>query len=241
MTSACEVDWAMILQYITVLRYPLVIISVVFYFREELKGLLQKIRSFSYGDATLNLNEIDQQKGENITETIQSGNKHILEDEDGNIRYWEDSVIDQYNKSVFDLYKSIVIVQLKLSEEEYNSTDKRLKRLINYSTVTLLERTFERLYGVIYGSQIKMIQQLNHAGEEGLYKTSTDFYYKSAVNEFPELYQTHRLDIEAYYKFLIINQLISLKDSGQKYIITDFGKEFIKWLYDNNKSLMKMY
>jgi hypothetical protein len=92
---------------------------------------------------------------------------------------------------------------------------------------------FEKIYRVIYGSQISLLDALNS------YPTSNEnikFYYNKASDYYSESYKT--ISLEQWTQFLIKKGLC-VEENGV-YKITDFGIEFLLYLVKNGMNKNKI-
>jgi len=97
-------------------------------------------------------------------------------------------------------------------------------------TGILLE--FERLYGVIFTSQIAVLLYLNGRSEIGTPKDDLTDFYADATSRFPKLYEKSSFD--EWLAFLLRQGLIREDPEGLN--ITVKGREFLKWRVDAGKS-----
>jgi hypothetical protein len=99
--------------------------------------------------------------------------------------------------------------------------------LVKHLAVTQLWLNAERIYRMIFGSQIFLLKSLNTSG--GLSRVQLSQYYEAVKTQFPEVYNNY--PFEPYLQFLLEQGLIATEDS-EHYAITMGGKEFLKWIMD---------
>jgi hypothetical protein len=108
--------------------------------------------------------------------------------------------------------------------------------LIKHLAVTQLWFTAERIYRMIFGSQIALLKFLNTSGSASRVQLSQ--YYEVVKTQFPDAYNNY--SFEQYLQFLLTQGLIATQDN-EHYVITTGGKEFLRWMIEvgasENKSL----
>ena len=100
--------------------------------------------------------------------------------------------------------------------------------LIKHLAVTQLWLTAERVYRMIFGSQITLLKFLNTSGGSTS-KVTLSQYYDVVKTQFPESYNNY--SFEQYLQFLLTQGLITTEDN-EHYVITMGGKEFLKWIME---------
>lgn len=84
----------------------------------------------------------------------------------------------------------------------------------------------ERVYNIIFGSQIALLKKLLQSNHKGLTLTEVENHFNVIAKMHPELYSNWNTAI--YINFLIQwNLIMPDRDS---YRITDFGADFLTWL-----------
>lgn len=93
----------------------------------------------------------------------------------------------------------------------------------------------ERVYGIIFGSQIQLLKLLQKS-PFGLNQQAIDGYFNDAA----KIYTEHGdFDSNKYMQFLIQAELIMISDDT--YHITTFGSDFLTWLQRSGSSENKPY
>jgi uncharacterized protein YqiB (DUF1249 family) len=98
-------------------------------------------------------------------------------------------------------------------------------------------KSFEKVYDSIYGSQIRLLQRLNHTSVET--KSSLKLYYDNAVKNYPEAYKTY--GYESYLNYLQVKGLIVMQENDENVQIAHFGVDFLRYLLEANLSVEKLY
>lgn len=110
------------------------------------------------------------------------------------------------------------------------------KILIRFLAATQIQLTFERLYSHIYGSQLNILQSLN-SNPNGDTKDAIIQIYSQASQMYPEVYKTYSFD--DYIGFMINFNLVEQKNG--RYHITYIGKDFLTFIIQSGKSLIRYY
>lgn len=121
-------------------------------------------------------------------------------------------------------------IKKELGEKNLDYTGDASKILMRHLAATQIGLTFERTYQDIFGSQIKLLKQLNNKIRSGFTKEEIDGYFhnlKTIYGEFKDW------ETDNYIQFLLESGLILTKDDG--YGITIRGVEFLLWLIKNSR------
>lgn len=125
------------------------------------------------------------------------------------------------------------IVNSETNIESTTDPQSRVSKLYDYAKLIVLLKNFERIYSIIFGSQIRILQRLNHSITENV--DDLKFYYENAVKIYPESYKNYNyLD---YLQFLIINRLVNFDQENNTLTITAFGQDFLRYITESNLSL----
>jgi hypothetical protein len=109
--------------------------------------------------------------------------------------------------------------KLKLEDNE------AVELLIQHLASTQLFLAAERLYRIIFGSQISVLKHLNLNSPANRVKMQT--FYDEAKEKYPQIYEPY--PFEAYINFLKTQNLVNTPDDIN-YSITQLGKEFLQWM-----------
>jgi hypothetical protein len=110
---------------------------------------------------------------------------------------------------------------LKISDTPKEAIDVLVRNLAAYQ----LYHAAERLYRLIFGSQLSALKEMNLLGPMNRDKLR-EFYDAAAAN-FPQIYDKY--PFEAYLGFLRTNRLITSNDDIN-FAITNLGREFLQWM-----------
>ena len=124
-------------------------------------------------------------------------------------------VLEQQNRIRADLEK------LRLTCNK----DEAITILVQHLALYQLYYAAERIYRVIFGSQIRILKSLNLYGPTRI--SEIQAVYENAKNEFPKAYEAY--PFPAYLNFLKTSNLAGTSDEIM-YSITPLGKAFLQWI-----------
>ncbi len=120
-------------------------------------------------------------------------------------------------------FNDIVIRETDLSNQ--STDEEKIDILVQYSTALSIFVQLERIYHIIYGSQIKLLQNLNYVGIRP--KSDYSIYFADLVKNNPDWFK--EVSFEQYLGYLIGNNLIN-EDKDGNISITVFGRDFLKYI-----------
>jgi hypothetical protein len=124
------------------------------------------------------------------------------------------------------------LVQLNFSDNSKDAVD----LLIQHLALSQLYHAAERLYRLIFGSQIAVLKSMNLRGP--LDRNQLRSFYDTAAAIYPLVYDKY--PFEAYINFLKTNNLIVTTDDT-RYSITHLGKDFLQWMVVESVSDAKAF
>lgn len=101
----------------------------------------------------------------------------------------------------------------------------REEHLIQLLAGALTRQAWERIYLLIFGAQIRLLQKLNES-PGGLAEAEVRAIYQTGVTQQPELYQA--VPFESWMAFVETTGLVSR--NADKYVITPYGRGFLKYI-----------
>jgi len=130
-------------------------------------------------------------------------------------------------------YKSRIEAQInkdniqELIDDSERMKEQYMKLLDNYR--------FERIYNMIYGSQINILEHLSTMGEKGERYFTVTLFFNDYIRQLPPSIKKI-VSMEAYFQSLEDMRLIRYTSVGdeRRVVITPFGikfLEYIKWWY----------
>lgn len=129
---------------------------------------------------------------------------------------------DLVTQAISNLNERVILAEGRATELERKTNE------------LLIQLHFERVYRLIFGSQIGLLQYLEILGEKGLTKFEIGELYKN--NPISTTYS-----LENYIGFLLNNQLIQINPVNTTHQITPVGKFFLDYLIKNQIPTNKPY
>lgn len=232
-----------ILDYLEVLltSWPFIVLLIFLFVKEYIIQILQKIlKGLSIKDNKLNFNNTEQDIN-NYPETIQLGNTSQPLEETKNNKAKTQISLDKIKPTTSDIRLKKQTKEYKLPElpesglknymldmEEYlkqellQSPYKKLDIMIRDSANYRIATEFERIYRIIFGSQMRFLRHLD------IVKKISN---KDAIKFFKQekkKVSNNDLEYDAWIRFLISQKLIEYKDDT--YTITNKGLAFITYV-----------
>jgi hypothetical protein len=154
------------------------------------------------------------------------------------------SIIDSQNDEkknlnvdqLLSIESSIMLQELETSinddllKKGLNTDGNTVKILIKHLAYTQIELEFEKIYNLIFGSQIYLLKKLNETSSTGKPLQFAEEYFVS-VQEKYDLFKDW--DTNKYLSFLLTNLLIIFDNNIVS--ITIKGNEFLSWLMKRGK------
>jgi uncharacterized protein YqiB (DUF1249 family) len=216
----------LILDFIASIFWPLVTIIIFLTLKEPIKNLINNIKKIGYGGTALETNLTNNQQEESsILELLG----------DGNDESYIDNALIKFSETSREQSEQIVENETKISTVE--GYQNKYERIYKYSKLLVMIKSFEKVYDSIYGSQIRLLQRLNHTSVET--KSSLKLYYDNAVKNYPEAYKTY--GYESYLNYLQVKGLIVMQENDENVQIAHFGVDFLRYLLEANLSVEKLY
>ena len=221
-----EIDYKPFLNFLEVLIWPIVAIVAVLILRRPIINLINRMNKIGFAGVSA---EASQQRQETVEKGLPDQEKKIDAKNDT-----VDKILGLFSNQTIE--RAVTVVNNESKVNEAQETEQKIEILHKYSQALYLILSFERIYNVIFGSQLFILDRVNTGSDET--KDSLKTFYDSAVSRFPEFYATYQYD--DYFNFLISNELL-VKKEDETYNITWIGRDFLKFLVENGKSLGKKY
>jgi len=191
---------------VSALVWPIVVliiaIVVIILFRIEISRLIARTKSVGKGGLETFENQPTQPRDE------KKGIEKFLQTYDNRL-----------------LLEAEELVLRDLSEKEIDLPADREKALIRSLASTSITLHFERIYSLIWASQLAFLRFLN-SRDQGADVTDIEPFYESGKRDKPVWFENYPL--ESWAGFLEASNLILNRDS--RYFITVSGREFLKYL-----------
>lgn len=214
----------MILNFISSISWPLVCFIIITYFKKPISRFLKRVQKVSYGDASIE-RQVKKQRDEKIENDILQKGKDFT---------YIDETLHKFSETSREFALQVIENEVKISEVE--DDQQRSERLLKYSQLLIIIKNAERIYRLIYGSQIRLLQKLNYASEKS---EDVKYFYDSAVEFFPDIYQNY--SYQSYLDFLVSQRLISFDKENDLLIIKEEGRDFLRYLTESNSQIEKLY
>lgn len=187
-------------------------------------SLNQLIRIISYGEASVERGNKKQKDENKKIDILTNGNDftHI------------DETLNKFSE--FSKNRCLDILENETKINEVQDLNQKLERLRKYTQLLIFVRSSERIYHLIYGSQIRLLQKLNYSAEN---TENIKYFYDNAVEYFPDLYKDYSYD--NYLDFLVSFELITYDRETNIISITEMGKDFLRYLVESNSNVDKLY
>lgn len=218
------IDSNFVLQLIQIIAWPLLVFFIFWLFRQQLRELLKRIKGISYKN--LNLQSPTQDENHGVRD-------ELLKKKNASGRLIFDKLIDICSDETIANVKTSIteVTQIDLTAD----LGKRETVILRYTMALFIILKFQRVYDLIYGSQIRILQKVNSSNIET--KTSLKGYYDKAKEYYPPNYEHYLYD--DYLKFLNTYGLILIED--EKILISSYGRDFLKYIAETGLSFEKPY
>lgn len=197
-------DFISVIEKLQFLAWPIVVIFLFFWNRNEIKGLINRVNSGKLpGGIEFNAPISQSDPKEDVPPEIKKSIKAREE----------------------ELAKNIDTSTSASRPELVKEIDKLVKE--NSAIATAL--FFERIYQLIFGSQIQLLDQLRSLGSAGRLYEDISAYYQGVRLKFPNL---NSYPLDNYISFLTNAGLIEFINTGQKrvYKIAPTGIDFLEYI-----------
>lgn len=151
----------------------------------------------------------------------------------------EQLIVESKKPSYFEEFMKITSPILRQQEEaiekdikEKGLTENETKSvLVRHLAIYQLAFLFEQINSIIWGSQIKLLEDLN-SKPLGETRENLKRFYELGATLYPATYENY--SFVKYLNYLVLSGLINEKEG--KYFITDFGREFLIYLASTGKT-----
>lgn len=204
-----------LIKLIDVLKWPILILIIVLILKKQILELISKIKKIGQGGIAV---EIEQQTIAIILEKKPVSNV--------------DKALGLFREETITFFRNAVLQETDI--QAYKSDGEKAQHLLNYSIALYINKHFDMLYNLIYGSQLQILQLLNSNYSNENMQTLKRFY-DIAVETYPNFYTNYPFD--EYINFLISANLIVEEKTEVK--ITSLGIDFLKYLTETSRSFDK--
>jgi hypothetical protein len=180
-------------------------------FREELRGLIRRVTSFSVSKAGLNATSPQPQALPQNPSISAIGSSDFARRAAADV---EPLVLDQRITGICAEFDSQGI-----------ATGNREEAFLQLLAAALTREGWARIYLFILGAQIQLLQRLNES-PVGLSEADIRHFYESGVAREQEYYRA--VPLEVWIGFLETTTLVNQYEG--KYVITPYGRGFLKYI-----------
>ncbi len=212
-----------IVSIIQILAWPLVVLIIFLILKTPIKNFINRIKGIGYKDTHIDAGLPTKQEGDTPIEKLSKDKSNAS----------IDKILNLFAPETVKSLKEAVIKESDLNT--FKTPDEREQVLLSYSQVIYLIMHFNKIYNIIYGSQIRILQRLNASVFET--KDTLRPFYDDAKSAFPKMYESYSYD--SYINFLLINFLII--EEGKSIKITILGKDFLKYIVESSYSFEKAF
>lgn len=117
------------------------------------------------------------------------------------------------------------------------TSDESINVLVRHLAHEKMRFYFLEVYGGIFGSQIKLLQDLNGSHGACMSELEVESFFERIKAGNNGVFDSWNLD--TYLNFLLARQLIVVEADGQV-LITHEGRDFLLWFVDSGKSLKSL-
>lgn len=212
----------MILDFLSSISWPLITIIIFLVLKNPISNFINNIKKFTYGSTGIETNSVKQNDDEDyLTELLGDGQ------DASNL----DKVLAKFSEETLSSIDNIIESETQIIQVE--GIQNKYDRIYKYAKLIILIKNAEKIYSLIYGSQIRMLQRLNYSHTET--KEELKLYYENASKNNPEGYKNYPYD--SYLNFLIQNGLISIENENVS--ITYNGRDFLRYIVEANLTVEK--
>lgn len=216
----------LILDFIIAISWPIVTLIILYILKNPIRNLINNIKKIGYGNTGIETSIPNNQDSEDSILQLLG---------DGDDESYLDNALYKFTSESMQRLEEIVEKETQISQVE--GYQNKYERIYKYSKLLVLIKNFERIYDTIFGSQIQLLQRLNHTNSET--KNSLKLFYDKASKYYPKLYEDY--SYRKYLGYLFANSLIHMEENNENVTITYIGRDFLRYLLEANMSLEKHY
>lgn len=214
----CIAFLKMALDFVSSIAWPLIVAVVFYWLRDPIKKFIDNIKSVSHGDIRVERGIIRQDS----SGTRNRGVSQIDPTE----------ILRNYSTTTNEKVKDIIQGEVGLN---HNSLVGAESLLYDYARLILVNKFFDKQYSMMYGSQLKILFALKGTSQS---KEFLRRFYNEAANNNPTLLS---YPYENYISFLVSNEFVIENDETGTLALTDLGRDFLRFVIDNNLSQNLIY
>lgn len=237
------------------ISWPVAVCVVAFYFRHQLQDLIHRTTSVqaevggqklaalaSPPNQTATANEsLLSQLGESANNldaqtVMPSSGDHSRSEQ----LIAERERVKHWGVGIPSVWQREELIRAALISLDFGLSQETIDLLIRQLAYTQVSTNVERIYRLIFGSQIAALKSLNLSGGRTLDELVP--YYERAGSGFLEVGSTYTAGLEGFLGYLIRQELITPpNDEKRRYTLSEFGKTFFVWLVEAGVSEEKPF
>lgn len=206
---------------LSTIAWPAVTLVILFVLKTPISNLIMRITKIGYDKAGI-VAESPRIQSDNPDESSMNKLSHE------NL----DKALGLFSNETLQFFEDAVLKETNL--KDFKTSEERESVLYKYSQAIYLIMHFNKIYQMIFGSQIRLLQALNGSEIEDF--DSLKVFYTSAKTNNPKGYEGY--SYEQYLGFLIRFGLI-LVDKKDNIKITILGRDFLKYMIETGLSTEK--
>jgi hypothetical protein len=214
-SESSGIDWYRIGD---VLKWPTALVFLVLFFRAEVRGFLTHARSLGFGGTKLEAEAVNQ------TALQRQPRSEAAEQA---MRNFADPLLIEEEKRL----------AAEISKIEPSAGPAREELVLRYLTAAWIQLDFERVYRLIFGSQLVALQGLNEVGLHSVAEVKVRATYDDATSRFADFYKTY--GFEPWLGFLFEARLIE-RGGDSLLRINQKGRSFPAYLMNQGYPLAKI-
>lgn len=183
-------------------------------FRGNIAAFMGRVREFSKGDLRIGAAPTQQ-----TTDAVKSSAEELMRSLDTPI-----------------LLEAEQMIRNDLEKRGLDYQGEVANILIRHLAASQIAYAFERIYSIIFGSQIEILNHLN-TDSRGATRPELGTFYDSAAEKFPHVFQAFPFD--DYFEFLRSEDLIT--EEADKYFISIKGREFLAYIVRSGRTMRKSF
>jgi hypothetical protein len=232
----CDYRWsderrmAALVDFIRALAWPLVVAGGLWYYRNEIRVALKRLTAIGPTGA-----KFDPSPEHQIPSTPTLAAELPPPKADALTPQPDLQTQIQQIKSLISADQLDPFTQKLRADLSGVSPSQQLEALPYFVAALGIQLSHERNYIAIFGSQLNLLAQAN--GASGITPELANALYEQAKAAYPQVYAALRLD--QWIGFLITAGL--LIQSGGAYVLTSYGRGFIKYLVDRQLPVNKPF
>jgi hypothetical protein len=214
----------------------IVVVGGVWYFRDELKNTLKRITGIGFNE--LKFGPPPEQQIPSSPSTVAAQELPSPSSKPGALAPKPnlDTFIERIKSFISGDQLDPVLQRLRadLVPTAGPDTSDQIEILMYLVASLTVQVSHERNYTAILGSQLNLLAQASPAG--GITTAMANALYEQAKAVYPQVYTTFRFD--QWIGFLINAGLLA--QIGEAYVLTNFGRGFLKYIVDRQLAVNKL-